>query len=47
MCFLLIVPVVYLIACAFSGDLSVEVWPLAGFFVLGLLVDIIVSEFSD
>ena len=47
MCWTIIIPIVYGVACALSGDLSVEVWPLAGMFVLGFVFDVIAAMWND
>jgi len=41
MCFVLVIPLIYLVVCAISTDLRVEVLPLLGTFVIGGVIDIL------
>lgn len=41
MCLTILIPIIYLIACFFSGILNVEITWLIGSFIIGFFLDLI------
>jgi len=47
MCLTLLIPIIYLIACAFSGSLSATLTGLIATFVVGFILDVVAAIIFD